>query len=83
MCGGYKGVASCVKNENPKAIYVHCCDHVLNLSLVDTAKEVIPVRNTLGTILNYTILFMLLQKEILFLKAFKLHSQSQVLNQEL
>ena len=23
MCGGYKGVASRVKNENPKGIYVH------------------------------------------------------------
>ena len=50
MCGGYKGVASRVRQENPKAVYVHCCGHVLNLSLVDTAKEIIPVRNTLGTI---------------------------------
>ena len=50
MCGGYKGVATRVKNVNNKAIYVHCCGHVLNLAFVDTTKEITLIRNTLGTI---------------------------------
>ena len=40
MRGIYKGVAARIKRDNPKAIYVHCNGHILNLVLVDAAKAV-------------------------------------------
>ena len=46
----YKGVAARIKRDNPRAIYVHCNGHILNLVLVDAAKAVIAARNTFGTI---------------------------------
>ncbi len=50
MRGMYKGVAARIKRDNPRAIYVHCNGHILNLVLVDAAKAVIAARNTFGTI---------------------------------
>ena len=50
MCGGYKGVAARVRAINKRAMYIHCYGHVLNLVLVDSAKEVPFARNTLGII---------------------------------
>ena len=37
----YKGLATRIKNDNSKAIYVHCNAHILNLVLVDAAKWVV------------------------------------------
>ena len=43
----YKGVATWIKHDNPKAIYIHCSGHIiLNLALVDAAKAVVSTRNT-------------------------------------
>ena len=50
MRGSYKGVATRIKRDNPKAIYIHCNGHILNLVLVDAAKMVIAARNTFGTV---------------------------------
>ena len=50
MRGIYKGLAARIKRDNPKAIYVHCNGHILNLVLVDAAKAVTTARNTFGTI---------------------------------
>ena len=50
MRGMYKGVAARIKRDNPRAIYVHCNAHILNLVLVDAAKAIIAARNTFGTI---------------------------------
>ena len=50
MRGIYKGVASRIKKDNLKAIYIHCNGHILNLVLVDAAKTVISARNTFGTV---------------------------------
>lgn len=50
MRGIYKGVAARIKNDNKRAIYIHCNAHILNLVLVDAAKSVVGARNTFGTI---------------------------------
>ena len=50
MRGIYKGVAARIKRDNPKAIYVHCNGHILNLVLVDAAKAVTTARNAFGII---------------------------------
>ena len=36
--------------ENPKAIYVHCFSHSLNLAVQDTSKRIALIRNTLDVI---------------------------------
>ena len=50
MSGKEKGLAARMKEYAPMAIYVHCYGHLLNLALQDTMKEVVPLRNALGTI---------------------------------
>ncbi len=50
MSGIRKGVLARMKECSPRAIYVHCYGHVLNLALQGTMSEVEPLRNALGTI---------------------------------
>ena len=50
MRGIYKGVATRIKRDNPKASYVHCNGHILKLVLVNAVKAVTTARNTSGTI---------------------------------
>ena len=40
MSGCYSGVSARVLEMNPKAVYVHCCAHRLNLVLVDSCKSI-------------------------------------------
>ncbi len=35
---GASDVQSCLSAENPKAVYVHCDSHILNLCIVDTCS---------------------------------------------
>ncbi|XP_060845934.1 52 kDa repressor of the inhibitor of the protein kinase-like [Rhopalosiphum padi] len=49
MSGKYKGVQAIVRAEYPKAIYVHCAAHTLNLA-VSNASNIQPIRNCLGII---------------------------------
>ena len=39
MSGRHAGVSAKIKEQNNKAVYVHCCAHRLNLVLVDTSKQ--------------------------------------------
>ena len=50
MSGGYRGVQARVKEEAPKAVYVHCYAHSLNLVLVDATKKNKMARNFFGTL---------------------------------
>ncbi|XP_028406786.1 zinc finger MYM-type protein 1-like [Dendronephthya gigantea] len=50
MSGIHKGVAARMKECCPRAVYVHCYAHVLNLALQDTMSEIEPLRNSLGTL---------------------------------
>ena len=40
MSGCYSGVSTRVLEMNPKAVYIHCCAHRLNLVLVDSCKSI-------------------------------------------
>ena len=50
MSGIHKGLAIRVKGDSPKAIYVHCHAHRLNLALQAALAEIEPLRNTLETV---------------------------------
>jgi len=50
MKGEKNGLATLMKETSPRAIYVHCYGHLLNLALQDTMENVEPLRNALGTI---------------------------------
>lgn len=49
MAGQFKGVQTLVQSKYPKALYVHCAAHSLNLA-VSTASGIKPIRNCLGII---------------------------------
>jgi len=40
MRGAYKGVQARIRAENSLAVYIHCYAHILNLCLVDLAKQI-------------------------------------------
>lgn len=50
MSGIYSGVQARILAKQPKAIYVHCAAHNLNLVLNDAVSDVIEVRNFFGVI---------------------------------
>ena len=50
MKGRIKGLQALMKKTSPLALYVHCYAHLLNLALQKTLEEILPLRNTLGTI---------------------------------
>ena len=50
MCGQYSGVAARIKDLEPRALYIHCHCHLLNLSLQDSCTADHLIRNTLGTV---------------------------------
>lgn len=47
MCGAIKGVRSRIQQIQPKAIYVHCFAHSLNLSVQDAVRAVPLVRDAM------------------------------------
>lgn len=49
MSGQIKGVKSVIQTKYPKALYVHCVAHSLNLA-VSSACDLQPIRNCLGVI---------------------------------
>ena len=40
MSGSCSGVSARIKELNPRAVFIHCCAHRLNLALVDTVKSI-------------------------------------------
>lgn len=50
MQGIYKGIQTRIRSENNLAIYLHCYAHIINLCLVDLAKQVPCIRNMFGTL---------------------------------
>ena len=49
MCGAKKGAASQICSEEPRAIFIHCYGHALNLAIGDTVKRNHILRDTLDT----------------------------------
>ena len=56
MAGAYNGVAAVIRNQHPKARYVHCAAHVLNLCIVG-ACEVQAVVNMWSTLKELFLFF--------------------------
>ncbi|RNA30555.1 zinc finger MYM-type 1-like [Brachionus plicatilis] len=50
MSGRYKGVASRLKADNKKAIYVHCYAHKLNLAIQKTCSTITEICNCIGSV---------------------------------
>lgn len=55
MSGKFRGCLACISHSFPKAVYVHCCSHVLNLCIAK-ACDLQVIRNVIGT-LNQVCLF--------------------------
>ena len=48
MAGSISGVAKHIQEEEPRALFVHCLAHSLNLSLQDCGRQCSPVREALN-----------------------------------
>ena len=46
MSGRVGGVQAKLKDDNPTALYVHCCNHALDLVLQELARETVLVAET-------------------------------------
>lgn len=57
MSGIYSGVQARILAKQPKAIYVHCAAHNLNLVLNDAVSDVIEFKNFFGVIEQICVLF--------------------------
>ena len=74
MSGIHKGVASRVQEIVPRALYVHCHAHRLNLALQDTLESNVILRNALGLIQSFHNFFHSPKRETI-LKSFKDHEK--------
>lgn len=52
MSGTKNGVQELVKQENSKALYVHCLAHSLNLCLKDVTNSCVLIRNVMDTLVQ-------------------------------
>lgn len=50
MSGCLSGVAARIMSENPRALYIHCANHTLDLALKDCVKQSKIIHNTLGLV---------------------------------
>jgi len=48
MRGEYKGLQSCIKEQNPCATYIWCCVHRLSLVIVDAISSCTEARDLFG-----------------------------------
>lgn len=49
MSGKFKGVQTIIRNKYPRALYVHCAAHTLNLAVFSSCEQQ-SIRNCLGVI---------------------------------
>ena len=57
MAGKYSGVATNIQSTCPKAVYVHCAAHCLNLCVV-AACSIPSVKNIMGTMVKLCLFFL-------------------------
>ena len=50
MSGRISGVQARISSEYPKAVYIHCFCHSLNLAVQDSSKSIISIRNALNVV---------------------------------
>lgn len=63
MQGIYSGLRTLIQQQNPKAIYVWCFAHLLNLVVVDTCDSCVDTKNFLGDV-QALVFFMKARKRI-------------------
>ena len=56
MAGKCKGAAVCIQATSPRAVYVHCAAHTLNLCVV-SACSIQMVKNMMGTMVEICLFF--------------------------
>lgn len=56
MAGRFKGAQTIIRSKHPKALYVHCAAHSLNLA-VSSACNIPSIRNCLGIVEKYYCFF--------------------------
>ena len=49
MAGRYNGAAALIKNDYPKALYVHCASHRLNLCVTSSYK-IMTIKNMMSDV---------------------------------
>lgn len=54
MCEHVSGVQSRIREVSPKAVYVHCRSHNLNLVVTHSCKTVHPIRNIIDNVVQLT-----------------------------
>ena len=52
LSGSLSGVQVQISREYPKALYIHCFGHSLNLAVQDASRTLNVIRNTLDTVLE-------------------------------
>lgn len=57
MAGIHTGVQKRIREENSKAVYVHCTNHSLNLALQDASSRVTCIRDALALANELTVFF--------------------------
>lgn len=50
MSGGITGLQTRIRREEPRALYVHCAGHSVNLSVQDSLEGISAVRNVIGLV---------------------------------
>lgn len=78
MSGNLKGVQAQIMENYPTALYVHCCNHVLNLVLSKSCS-VVSIRNSLATVQEIVTFFRASAKRRRILKL-KLQSENETSN---
>ena len=71
MAGKVNGVKTIILKKYPRAIFVHCASHCLNLVVNDLSK-LVTIRNTIDTIKTIIKFFRdsIIRREALMLKSF-------------
>ena len=49
MAGRYNGAAALIKNDYPRALYVHCASHRLNLCVTSSCK-IMTIKNMMSDV---------------------------------
>ena len=57
MAGRRAGVATKIKEVEPRTLYIHCTGHSLNLAVQDTCRSVSIINEALDTILELSKIF--------------------------
>ena len=57
MSGRRSGVATRIQQEEPRALYVHCMGHSLNLAVQDTCRSIKVMADTFDTVLELSKVF--------------------------